>query len=223
MELIPLDIPAGIVKVDSPNAAGGRFIDSDKIRFSRGKVEKWPGWDRFIPDTLLGLCRGATSWSNRYGNTNAAFGTHLKLYALTGDDTLTDITPIRATSTINSNPFSMTIGSATVTVTDTSHGAEVNDYVTLSGASAAGGITISGEYQIVTVIDNNTYTITHSSPATSTATGGGASVSAAYQINTGSVGGVVGLGWGAGAWGEGAWGTQRTEGIPIDIRLWSLV
>ncbi len=220
---LPLEVPPGIVKTDSPNGAKGRFTDGDKVRFFKGKPEKWLGWEQFIADTLTGICRGATSWSNKYGNTNAAFGTHLKLYALTGDDTLTDITPIRATSTINTDPFAMTDGSATVTVTDTAHGADQGDYVTYSGAAAAGGITIDGEYAIATIIDNNTYTITHSSAATSTVSGGGASVTAAYQINVGTAGGVVGLGWGAGPWGEGTWGTPRTEGITLDLRFWSVV
>lgn len=218
---LPLEIPPGIVKTRSPNSAKGRFTDSDKILFVDGLPEKWAGWDRFIDDTLTGVCRGTLAWVNQYGNTNIAFGTHLKLQVVTGDDTLSDITPIRATSTINTDPFATTSGLALVTVTDTAHGADDGDFVTFSGASAVGGITISGEYQI-TFIDANSYTITHSSAATSTATGGGASVSAAYQINTGSIGGVMGLGWGAGAWGTGTWSTPRTEGIEIDLRIWWL-
>lgn len=219
----PLDIPPGIVKTDSPNAAKGRHTDSEKIRFYKGKAEKWPGWETFVAATLQGITRGAVAWSNKYGNTNAAFGTHLKLYALSGDDTLSDITPIRSTGTINNNPFATTDGLATVTVTDTAHGASQGDFVTFSGAAAAGGITISGEYAIVDVLDADSYTITHSAAATSTTTGGGASVTATYQLSVGSTGGAVGLGWGAGAYGEGTWGTPRTEGIPLDIRAWSLV
>lgn len=218
---LPLEIPPGIVKVDSPNAAKGRFTDCDKIRFVAGKPEKWLGWEQFIDDTLIGIARGAVAWVNQYGNTNVAFGTHLKLQVITGDDALDDITPIRASSTINADPFSMTNLSAVVTVTDTAHGADDGDYVTFSGATAAGGITIDGEYQL-TRIDSDTYTITHSSAATSTTTGGGASVVAAYQINVGSTGGVVGLGWGAGTWGTGTWSTARTEGIEVEIRFWSL-
>lgn len=222
MPPLPLEIPPGIDKADSPNAAKGRFIGSDKVRFHGKYVEKWLGWEQFVPDTLTGIARGSLAWVNQYGNTNVAFGTHLKLQVLTGDDTLTDITPIRATSTINNNPFAMTSGSATVTVTDTAHGADLNDYVTFAGATAAGGITISGEYQITEIVDNNTYKIVHSAQASGTTSGGGASVTATYQINTGSTGGVVGLGWGAGTWGTGTWGTSRTEGIAVEIRAWSL-
>lgn len=219
--MLPLDIPTGIVKSQSANGAGGRYTDADKVRFVAGKPEKWKGNKKFVVDQLLGVSRGAVSWTNQHGNINAAFGTHLKLYVLTGSDTVTDITPIRSTVTINADPFSMVNGDATVTVTDTAHGADDGDFVTFSGATAAGGITISGEYQ-VTYVDADTYTIEHSSAATSTATGGGASVSATYQINVGTDSGVVGLGWGAGTWGTGTWGTERTSGIDIALRSWSL-
>lgn len=221
MQPIPLEIPVGIVKSQSANGAKGRYTDSDKVRFVAGKAEKWKGNDLFIADQLLGISRGAVSWANQYGNINAAFGTHLKLYVLTGNDTVTDITPIRATGTINSDPFETTNGDATVTVTDTGHGADDGDFVTFSGAAAAGGITVDGEYQL-TYVDADTYTIEHSSAATSSATGGGASVTASYQINIGTASGVVGLGWGAGTWGTGTWGTPRTDGIGISLRFWSL-
>lgn len=222
MPPLPLEIPPGIVKTDSPNAAKGRYTDSDKIRFVNGKPEKWEGWITFIDDQLTGVSRGAMAWVNAYGNTNIAWGTHLKLQVVTGDDTLSDITPLRSTGTIDADPFSVEDGLTEVTVTDTTHGAGAGDYVTFSGASAVGGITINGEYVITAVIDADTYTIDHSSAATSTATGGGASVNAAYQIPIGSVGGTVGLGWGAGKWGEGTWSTPREEGIQIEIRVWSL-
>lgn len=221
MTNLPLEIPAGFLKVDSPNAGRGRFTDGDKIRFVKGKPEKWLGWARLIDDTVVGMARGAVAWTNAYGNTNIAIGTHLKLYVVTGNDTLTDITPIRASGTLGANPFTMVSGSSVVTVADTAHGADDGDFVTFGGASAACGITISGAYQL-TYVDANTYTITHSSAATSSGTGGGASVTYAYQINIGVADSVVGLGWGAGTWGGGTWSTPRSDGITVDLRHWSV-
>lgn len=217
---IPLDIPPGILKVDSPNAGKGRYTDADKVRFENGRPEKWAGWVRFSDTQLLGICRGATWWSNAFGNANAAFGTNLKLYALTGGDSIIDITPNRSTGTLT-DPFETENGSTTVTVTDAAHGALQGDYVTFSGASAVGGITVDGEYEIVTKISDNSYTITHSAPATSDATGGG-SVDFAYQVTSGSVSTAVGLGWGSGRWGEEAWSTPRSDGLTVDLRHWSL-
>jgi hypothetical protein len=221
--IIPLEIPPGFLLTKTPNAGKGRFTGGNHCRFVGKMPEKWKGWRQFIDEALVGVPRGAVSWTNVDGNINVAIGTHLKLYAITGDDTLTDITPIRATSTINTDPFAVVNGQTLVTVTDTTHEAEAGDFVTFSGATAGGGITIDGEYQIVERIDINTYTINHTSAATSTdSTTGGAAVVAEYQINTGTAGTVYGLGWSAGPWSASTWSTPRTEGITIEGRYWSL-
>ena len=223
---IPFEIPPGLVKSDSPNAAKGRYTDADKVHFIGKFPEKWGGWQSWLPveeGHMLGMSRGGVAWANADGNQNAAFGTHLKLYAVTGEDNLRDITPIRSSGTLANNPFATTDGSTTVTVTHAGHGADNNAYVTFDGASAAGGITIDGEYQL-TKIDSDSYTITHSAAATSTASGGGAVVTFSYQINPGSVGTVFGFGWGAALWGRGTWGTPRdtSTGVRIELRFWSL-
>lgn len=221
MPPLPLDVPPGILKVDSPNAGNGRFVDCDKVRFIKGKAEKWAGWNKLLETAVSGMARGATSWVSSGGDTNAAIGTHLKLYAVTGNDTLNDITPVRSTVTLGSNPFATTNGSTTVTVTHTSHGADDQDFVTFSGASAVAGITISGEYQL-TKVDADTYTIQHSAAANSATSGGGASVQAVYQINVGTADEVVGTGYGAGTYGAGTYGTPRSGGIALELRTWSV-
>ena len=76
---------------------------------------------------------------------------------------------------LNPNPFSVQNASPTVTVTQAAHGLATGDTYTIAGAAAVGGITPSGAYQ-VTVLTANTFTITHGSNATSTATGGGSNV-----------------------------------------------
>lgn len=220
--LLPLEVPAGVDVVNSPNAAKGRYVGTDKVRFVKGFPEKWPGWVRFLSDAVDGVSRGAVSWTNQYGNTNAAIGTHLKLYAITGDDTLTNITPVRATSALGTDPLSMTSGETRVVVTDTAHGADATDFVAIDNATAAAGITVGGEYQITEIIDGDHFAIEHSTPATSTATGGGSSAGISYRVHSGTTGSSIGLGWGAGAWGEGTWGTARQEGIVIEMRHWSL-
>ena len=83
---------------------------------------------------------------------------------------------------LGANPFVVTDGSATITVTHTAHGLSVCNYVTFSGSSAVGGITPNSvEMKIVTVADANTYTVTFTSAATSGATGGGSSITAKYS------------------------------------------
>lgn len=122
---------------------------------------------------------------------------------------------------LGADPFSVTSGSATVTVSHTAHGGLEGDYVTFSGAAAVGGITISGEYQIVTA-STNTYTITHTSAASSTATGGGSAVFAKYAIHGGNENYSSGIGWGSGAWGSSAWSRSPTSIDPEDrLRIWT--
>lgn len=86
---------------------------------------------------------------------------------------------VRRTETL-SNPFVTVSGSATVTVTDTSFGGLTGDEVEFSGAATVGGLDLNDTYSIASVVDANTYTITAASAATSTATGGGTSVTAQY-------------------------------------------
>jgi hypothetical protein len=219
---LPIELPPGIVKVDSPNAAKGRYVDCDKVRFEKGLPEKWLGWEKFIDDQLDGIARGATSWTNIYGNINVAIGTNTKLYAIVGNDSLTDITPIRATGTLGTDPITTTDGETEVTIADTAHGVLIGDTVNLTGADAVGGITIDGDYLVTSVPSANAYTIEHSSAATSDATGGGASAVYSYRLNIGNVGTIAGLGWSAGPWGDGTWSTPRTEGLAIELRVWSL-
>jgi len=147
--------------------------------------------------------------------TITSVGTHLKYYLEDGG-AYYDITPIRATVTLT-NPFTTVSGSATVTVTDANGGYSNGDFVTFSDASAAGGLTLNGEFQI-TYATGNTYTITAASTASSSATGGG-TVTAVYQINTGVSLESPLVGWGAGTWGEGTWGNggASTE----SLRIWS--
>ena len=122
------------------------------------------------------------------------------------------------TFALGADPFATTNGSPVVVVTANSHGAINGDFVTFSGATAVDGLTINGEYQL-TYINANSYSITASSNANATTTGGGSAVLASYQINTGPAVQVPVAGWGAGAWGLGAWGVGTTS---LDsIRLWS--
>ncbi len=122
------------------------------------------------------------------------------------------------TYALGSNPFATTNGSPVVVVTATSHGALNNDFVTFSGASAVAGLTLNGEYQI-TFLTNNSYSITALSNANATTTGGGSSVLASYQINTGPAIQAPITGWGAGFWNAGTWGVGTSS---LDsLRLWS--
>jgi len=130
-----------------------------------------------------------------------------------------------------------TVFCATLTVTNTGHGAVQNDFVTFSGAASLGGnmtaAVLNQEYQITDTISASTYMIEARTAGTSiaavtTSTGvssayavfcsagdtttGGASTVGVYQINTGLGTSLIGAGWGAGTWGGTATGGFAATG-----------
>ena len=197
------------------NVAGG-WYDADKIRFRAGNPEKIGGWTRVSNFTFLGLCRSLWNWVTLAGLNLMGLTTNIKVY-IERDGTYFDITPLRATETLGANPFTGN-GTTTVTVTDTAHGGNTDDYVTFSGATGTYDTTFNAEFKI-TVIDANSYTIS-TAPTTITAGSyGGSAVVAKYQINVSAPIEVAITGWGAGKWGFGDWGVGTSGTIPL--RVWS--
>jgi hypothetical protein len=196
------------------NAAAG-WYDCDKVRFRSGTPEKIGGWVRTSSNTFLGVCRSIWNWITLGGNNLIGVGTNLKFYISQGG-AYYDVTPLRDTETLV-DPFTTTAGSPIVEVDDAAGGYVDGDFVTFSGATAVGGLTLNGEYQITYNIGSS-YTITAASNASSTATGGG-TVTAAYQINVGPAFEAPLTGWGAGGWGLGSWGVGVSS--PDSLRLWS--
>ena len=215
MPLQKLALKPGVNRENTRYTSEGGWYESDKVRFRQGMPEKIGGWERISSATFLGICRSLHTWVTLVDLTITSVGTHLKYYLENGG-AYYDITPIRATVTLT-NPFTTVSGSATVTVTDANSGYRDGDFVTFSDASAAGGLTLNGEFQI-TYATGNTYTITAASTASSSATGGG-TVTAVYQINAGVELEAPLTGWSAGTWGESTWGNGGT-GIE-SLRIWS--
>ena len=228
MPLIKAQFQPGIDKQTTTYGAEGKWIDSKNVRFRTGLPEKIGGWSKVVlGKTIIGVVRGSLAWVSLSGVRHLALGTDRKLYVYT-EGGFYDITPIRLTATLGSNPFTAD-GTAVITVTHTSHGAAEGDFVTYSGASAVSGVDLNNEYEITTVVDGNSYKITHSGNVGS-ASGGGASVSAAYQISSGASISAYGFGWGTGAWnaarqsigGGSGWNRPSlTTSVTIESSYWS--
>lgn len=227
MSLKKILLKPGVNKENTRYTNENGWYVSEKVRFRQGTPEKIGGWARISSNTFLGVCRSLWNWVTLGFQNLIGVGTNLKYYIERGGDYI-DITPIRSTVTINTDPFALT-ASTTVTVTDTAHGCITGDFVTFSGAVDIGGggtnvtaAVLNQEFQ-VTVVDANTYTITISVTPNATAIaaspGGGASVVAAYQLNVGPAIQVPITGWGGGGWGLGTWGFGVTGTSPL--RLWS--
>jgi len=216
MPLKKLILKPGINRENTRYTSEGGWYDCDKIRFRQGTPEKIGGWQRISATTFLGVCRSLWNWVTLGSQNLIGVGTNLKFYIENGG-AYNDITPLRATVTLTS-PFETTSGSPIVEVTDASGGYSDGDFVTFSGASAVGGLTLNAEYQLTETTTANVYTVDAGTNASSSATGGG-TVTAAYQINVGPAFVVPLVGWGASSWGSGTWGIGTTS--TDSIRLWS--
>ena len=245
-----LKFKSGVVKDLTAYAAGkaGPFwIDSNLVRFRNGFPAKIGGWQKntiFALDPssgftsteqqIIGSARSIVLWRSFSDEEDRiAIGTHNHLFMLENDH-LYDITPLRKETSNLSNPLAVTDGSTTITVTDASHGATAGDFVKIKSGAATGGIsadTINAYYgyQIQTVINNNSYTITSPTAATSDATGGGTTIDIEYLIGNaeglGNQTASPALGWGTGAWNGGTWNTPRATSesdVNLENSQWSL-
>jgi len=231
MPLTKLQFKPGINTETTSYANEGGWFDGDKIRFRFGVPEKIGGWQKLSGSTFLGTARAIKPFVALDSTKYNGLGTNLKYYIEEGGG-YNDITPIRATTAAGDVTFAATNGSSTLTVTDNSHGAIVNDFVTFSGAATLGGTitadVLNQEYQVVSVPTANSFTVTakDTSGATVTANAsdsgnGGGSVVGAYQINVGLNTTVSGSGWGAGTWGRGTWDSASSLlAAGATLRLW---
>ena len=212
MPLAKVVFRPGVNKETTSYGSEQGWFDSSLIRFRKGRPEKMGGWQKLSSGTIQGTPRSMHVWSALDGTKYMGMGTESKMYVEEGGD-YNDITPIRSTVTLSSNPFKTgSASSGTVTVTHASHGANTGDFVTYTGATTTDGITaaqLNLEFE-VTVINSDSYTISTAGSASSGSTAGGGTPTAAYQINAGLVTVVAGTGWGAGLWGGITSGYSQT-------------
>jgi hypothetical protein len=230
MPLKALRLKPGIFREATRYSAEGGWYECDKVRFRSGQPEKIGGWQQVNNDQFLGICRALWPWGVYLG-----MGTNLKYYVYYG--AFYDITPIDTVSL--TNPFTATLGSSAITVSDVAHGRLVGDYVQFIVAAGLGGnitqAVLQLEYQVATVIDADSYTINARDPSTGlpvtavaadvSGSPGGGAVTAQYQPNIGTEiqypGPGIGSGWGGGGWGSGVWGGSTTPFVPVQIALWN--
>jgi hypothetical protein len=225
MPLTKLQFRPGINRELTSYSNEGGWVNGDKVRFIEGYPQKLGGWQKYSQNTFVGKARALKPFTTLTGIPFLGVGTTFKYYINEG--VFHDITPIRLTTSAGDVTFSATNGSATITVADTDHGAVKNDFVTFSGASSLGGLVtatiLNAEFQIVEIINANSYTITVSVTANSSDSGnGGGSVVGAYQVNVGLDTAVGGTGWGAGGWSRGTWNSAANVSIPENqLRIWT--
>lgn len=147
MALKKLTLRPGINRENTRYTNENGWYEGDKVRFRQGTPEKIGGWARISTTFFLGVCRSLWAWVSGV-STYIGVGTNLKFYIERGG-VYNDVTPLRATVTLT-NPFTYATASSFY-VDDAAGGFQAGDFVTFSGASATGGITLNGEYQIATI------------------------------------------------------------------------
>ena len=232
MPLSKLQFRPGINKESTSYSNERGWFDCDKVRFRAGFPEKIGGWAKKTPNSHLGVTRALHPWQTISLANYMGVGTNVKYYVLYGG-AYYDVTPLRATTSAGDVTFAATNGSSTITVTETAHGAIVGDFVTFSDASSLGGNIIASvlnqEYEIATIVNDNSYTVEAKDTSGSTVTAnssdtgnGGSSVVGAYQINIGLDTYVSSTGWGVGTWRARTWGSATALSNTNQLRLWSL-
>ena len=215
----------GVNKDISDYSAEGGWYNTNKVRFVQGFPKKIGGFAKYTISAFIGICRSLYNYTPSGVSNFMAIGTSKKVYLDTGG-TITDITGVRKTSTNNNIFAKLENDSATIVVTDNSHGANAGDYVTFSGAASLGGnitaAVLNQEYVIDSITDGNVYRFTATATANSSDTGnGGTSTVATYQMPVGLDTSTIGLGWGTDGWDEGKWGAASAiaDGVYLPLRL----
>ena len=236
MSFIKISPKPGVFTDGTRYSAEGTWYDVDKVRFRKGFAEKLGGWVKFINASFLGSARALRDWVTDGGSKYTGIGTHLKLYVGLGGGYY-DITPIRSSVTLGSNPIATVNGISIITITTSSaHGAVVGDYVTIANAATSSAIDaaeINKEHRIVALgappsggaaptAPTTKFRVMCASKANATANAGGSSATAAFQINTGLDMYVDGAGWGSSTYGSSTFGTASSLSQATQLRLWSL-
>ncbi len=218
MPYIPLPMQPGVFPDDTALAAQGAAIDSDKMRFVRGKAQTQGGFATASNDAVEGKCRGMHAWPAR-GVSYTALGTHTHLQVYT-DGEIFDITPIVSVGSV-SNPFTTTINVSTITFTLSTHGMEEGQRIVFPNSTTINGAVISDPdgYE-VTVVNANVVTFV-SNAATSSGSGVGGVVDYDMLLPPGLENGLGGPGYGVGGFGLGGYGEGGSE-TDFAPRTWSL-
>ncbi len=236
-EPLKLDIAPGVYSDATDSGAMGTWKDCDLIRFKNGLVQSLGGWKEKtltggVP--LFGLPRSNHDWAALDGTKYIAVGTEKRLYIIESSLAITNVTPIRKTTT-PSNPFSTSTAGAydpngsskkffKVTDAGAAHGVTLGDIVEFdSYTSPVGGIVVNGSFEVVDIIDGNNFVCVGAEEASSTVSLGGGAGNTTFEITVGSGASGFSVGYGTGPYGAETYGTPRTVSTyTTELRTWSL-
>ena len=201
----------GFNKQVTATGAESQWIEGQNVRFRYGTPEKIGGWNQLGDSKLTGSARGLHHMVNKEGIKYSIIGTNRILYAFSGG-IYYDIHPlVNPSGTAETNFFSTTNGSPTVTLTFSSaHNLEAGDILLFGDASTFTAITNSNfgasdfadkKFMIATTPSGTEATITMPSNETGSGatTSGGITYFQYYHVGPAEQVGVFGFGisqWG---------------------------
>jgi hypothetical protein len=222
MPLNKIQFNPGINKEITKYSNEAGWNDCDKVRFRQGYPEKIGGWTRHGTNTFTGVCRSLHQWFSLGFVRYTGLGTNVKFMIEEGQ-TYYDVTPIRLTATLGSNPITTANTSTSVTIAHTAHGATLGSYVTLSGVSGTTNNVpasdLNKEHVITEIVNDNSYKVVVATTANGNGAGGGSSVVAAYQINVGPDFQIPTQGWESSTFGSDEW--NGSSGGTEELRVWN--
>lgn len=189
----PIEILEGVQpNTDATAYQSLHWVSSQGIRFINGRPRKVGGNSSIDFDDDMTISGKARSIFSKLVGTSLRFliGTNTRLYTVVGT-ALTNISPLSTATTsipnaldthratLSNNPIATTSGSMNLTITDSEYNLlAAGDTITLSGSSSLNGITAAAinASHIVRDIGSGNFTITVSSAANATGSGGGAAV-----------------------------------------------
>ena len=211
MPLTNVVIRPGFNKQVTDVGAEGQWVDGDNVRFRYGLPEKIGGWEQLTANSLVGAVRAQHVYADLDGNIYAVLGTTKALIVYYGEE-FYDITPLG--TAITGVTFTTVNTSPTVTVNKTNHGLAVGDLFTFtsvtppSGAGYTAANFTDNTFQVVTVPDNNSFTITMATNAGTSVSASGSATINPYET-VGPTSSTGGYGWGTSTFG-GASGVTNT-------------
>jgi hypothetical protein len=225
MALKKVNFAAGFNKQSVASALPGQWVDGDFVRFRYTAPEKIGGWQQLSvnQETLPGPARAQLAFTSLKGERYTAIGTSQGLFIYYGEQ-FYDITPLA--TAITGATFDTFSGLDNVTVNKTSHGLQVGRYITFTAVTPPTGYSATdfttGAFEVLTVPNDNTFTIEMKVNASGSASASGAATINPYEI-VGPTFQTLGYGWGTYLWGDSTWGTERaTSNVVLDPGNWSL-
>jgi len=195
----------GFNKQVTPTGGEFQWQGGANVRFRYGTPEKIGGWEQLGDDTIIGAARAQHHLINNSGTKYSIIGTNRILYAYSGG-VFYDIHPIKSTTT-ETNAFSTTNGSPTVTITTSTNLALTqgdivlfSDFSTITDSNYDADDFNDKKFMVASVPTPTTFTITMDANegGSGASTSGGIKIKVYYSV--GPVQQAAGHGWGTGNW-----------------------